>query len=49
MEILILIALISWIFGDDSNNKKKKSRRSRDRKHYESLGYYEHLYGQGHP
>ena len=45
--------------GNDSKsgkNKKRKrearERREREekkRRYHESLGYYEHLYGQGHP
>lgn len=45
------------IFGDNSKNDKKAKERKRRRaaeerkrrKYNESLGYYEHLYGQGHP
>lgn len=42
---------------DDKKAKERKHRREeerreyerRQRKYHEDLGYYEHLYGQGHP
>ncbi len=60
MEILLLIALFAGIFGgnDSKSGKDKKRKREarerreredRKRRYQESLGYYEHLYGQGHP
>ncbi len=60
MEILLLIALFAGIFGgnDSKSDKDKKRKREarerreraeRNRRYHESLGYYEHLYGQGHP
>ena len=41
--------------GKDKDKKRKreaKERREREarrRRYHDSLGYYEHLYGQGHP
>lgn len=60
MEIILLIALFAGIFGgndfkSDKDRKRKREarecreREDRRRRYYESLGYYEHLYGQGHP
>lgn len=55
-----MIALFAGIFGgnDSKSDKDKKRKREarerreraeRNRRYHESLGYYEHLYGQGHP
>ena len=57
MELLILGLILMGIFGDNSKDDKKAKERKRRRateerkrcKYNESLGYYEHLYGQGHP
>lgn len=60
MEILLLIALFAGIIGgnDSKSDKDKKRKREarerreredRKRRYHESLGYYEHLYGHGHP
>lgn len=50
MEILLLIALFAGIFGSDSkSDKNRRKREAKKRRYHESLGYYEHLYGQGHP
>ena len=45
--------------GNDSKSGKNKTRKrearerrereEKKRRYHESLGYYEHLYGQGHP
>ena len=57
MELLILGLLLMGIFCDNSKDDKRAKERKRRRaaeeckrrKYNESLGYYEHLYGQGHP
>ncbi len=60
MELLLLGLLAMGIFGGNdskSGEKKKRKREARERRereekkrrYHESLGYYEHLYGQGHP
>lgn len=57
MELLILGLILMSIFGNNSKDDKKAKERKRRRaaeerkrrKYNESLGYYEHLYGQGHP
>ena len=51
MEILLLIALFAGIFGggDSKSDKNRRKREAKKRRYHESLGYYEHLYGQGHP
>jgi hypothetical protein len=61
MELLLLGLLFMGLFGDSSKDDKKAKERKRrrdeerrayerrQRKYHEDLGYYEHLYGQGHP
>jgi len=60
MELIILGLILMGIFGDNCSKsdkdkqRKRKDRESREReerqrRYHESLGYYEHLYGQGHP
>lgn len=61
MEWIILGLLALCFGGSDSKNDKKSKERKRrrekerrayerrQRKHHEDLGYYEYLYGQGHP
>lgn len=56
MEWIILGLLALCFSGSDSKDDKKAKERKRrrayerrQRKHHEDLGYYEYLYGQGHP
>jgi hypothetical protein len=60
MELLLLGLLAMGLFGGNKSksgkDKKRKyeARRRREReesrrRYHESLGYYEHLFGQGHP
>lgn len=61
MTLFFLIIVLASIFSeDDSKSDKKRKREARERRerrereerqrrYHESLGYYEHLYGQGHP
>lgn len=61
MTLFFLIVILASIFSeDDSKSDKKRKREARERRerrereerqrrYHESLGYYEHLYGQGHP
>lgn len=54
MEILFFLFIVLGVaFGGGSKKDRKRryndDRRARDRRYRESLGYYEHLYGQGHP
>lgn len=61
MEWLLLGLLALCFGGTNSKDEKKtkerkrrreeerRERERRQRKYYDDLGYYEHLYGQGHP
>lgn len=59
MELLLLGLIAMGIFGGNDSKKSKdrdkkrrreaREREERRRRYHESLGYYEHLYGQGHP
>ena len=44
MELLLLGLLAMGILGGNDSKHGKRRRR-----YHDSLGYYEHLYGQGHP
>ncbi len=59
--LLLGLLAMGILGGNDSkhgkNKDKKRKREARERRereekkrrYHESLGYYEHLYGQGHP
>lgn len=56
MGLFLFGLILMAAFGDSSKSKRDKKRmrearerKERKRRYHDSLGYYEHLYGQGHP